>query len=115
MELKIYHNPRCRKSRAGLQYLQSLGHNPEIVLYLEKKLSVADLERLFMQLNVPIENLIRKQEEIYKMQFKGKSFTSDEWLRIIAENPKLMMRPLVLKGHKAVIGDPVENIDLLFR
>lgn len=115
MNLKIYHNPRCKKSRTGLQYLQSLGHDPEIILYLENKLTIEDLERLHKQLNIPVENLIRKQEDIYKSQFKGKSFTDEEWIRIIAENPKLMMRPVVLRGHKAVIGDPVENIDILLR
>jgi arsenate reductase (glutaredoxin) len=67
-----------------------------------------------LKLNVSPSELIRTQEEVYKKELKGKSFTSEEWIRIISENPKLLQRPLILTRHKAVLGDPPENIDKLF-
>jgi len=112
---KVYHNPRCRKSRAGLQYLQNKGVDIEIVEYLKNPITVSELENLLVKLNKNPQDIIRKQEEIYKKQLKGKIFTKDEWIRIMVENPKLIQRPLVVKRYKAVVGDPVENIDDLMK
>jgi len=112
---KVYHNPRCRKSRAGLQYLQNKGVDIEIVEYLKNPITVSELENLLVKLNKNPQDIIRKQEEIYKKQLKGKNFTKDEWIRIMVENPKLIQRPLVVKRYKAVVGDPVENIDDLMK
>lgn len=111
--LKIYHNPRCRKSRAGLKYIQDKGLDVEIVEYLKTPVSVAELKDLLVKLNKKPQEMIRTQEEVYKKQFKGKSFTDHEWIKIMAEHPKLIQRPIVVKGYKAVWGDPPENIDEL--
>ena len=109
--LKIYHNNRCKKSRAGLQYLQEKGLEPEIIEYLKTPLTEKEFEVILMKLNkVPFE-MIRTQEAIYKSDFKGKNFNDDEWIKIIIENPKLLKRPIIETKHKAVWGDPVENID----
>ena len=110
---KIYHNPRCKKSRAGLQYLKDKGVDFEIIEYLKNPLSIVDLSRLFAKLDRKPSEMIRKQEAIYKSDFKGKNFTEDEWIRIIAEHPKLLNRPIIEKDNKAVWGDPVENIDAI--
>lgn len=110
---KIYHNPRCKKSRAGLQYLKDKGLDFEIVEYLKNPLSIVDLSRLFAKLDRKPSEMIRKQEAIYKSNFKSKDFTEDEWIRIIAEYPKLLNRPIIEKDNKAVWGDPVENIDAI--
>ena len=58
--------------------------------------------------------MVRTQEEIYKKEFKGKNFTDDEWVKIMIDNPKLINRPIVVKENKAVWGNPVEEIDVLF-
>jgi len=108
---KIYHNTRCKKSRAGLQYLQDKGVEIEIVEYLKNPLSIVELSQLFAKLDRKPSEMIRKQEAIFKSNFKGKTFTEEEWIRIIAENPKLLNRPIIERGNKAVWGDPVENID----
>ncbi len=108
---KVYHNTRCKKSRAGLQYLQDKGLEVEIIEYLKNPLSVAELTDIFAKLDRKPSEMIRKQEAIFKSDFKGKNFTEDEWIRIIAENPKLLNRPIIVRGNKAVWGDPVENIE----
>ena len=78
------------------------------------KISEVELKEILLKLNAQITDLVRTQEEYYKKELKGKSFTEDEWIRIISENPKLLKRPLVLTRHKAVLGDPPENLDVFF-
>jgi len=112
--LKIYHNPRCKKSRAGLQYLQEKALNPEIILYLKDLLNKEDIERLLMKLNISAFDLVRTQEAIYKKEYKDLQLTEEEWVKIIVENPKLMKRPIIETELKAVWGDPVEEIEKLF-
>jgi arsenate reductase (glutaredoxin) len=111
--LKIYHNPQCRKSRAGLQFLQESGKEFEIVEYLKKPLTEKTLEKLLVKLNRKPAEVVRTQEEYYKKNLKGKNFNDHEWIRIIAENPKLLARPIVESQYKAIIGDPAENIQCL--
>ena len=110
----IYHNPRCKKSRAGLQYLQSKTDEFQIVEYLKNPLTEEELKKLLMLLNKKPQEMVRTQEAVYKQQFKGKNFTDDELVKIMVENPKLIKRPIVVKGNKAVWGDPAEEIDKLF-
>jgi arsenate reductase len=109
--LRIYHNPQCRKSRAGLQYLRDKGVKAEVVEYLKHPLSEKTLERLLVKLNMKPAGLVRTQEEYYKKYLRNKQFHDHEWIRILTENPRLIRRPIVEKEYKAVIGDPVENID----
>ena len=111
--IKIYHNPRCKNSRAGLQYLQEKGIEPEIIEYLKNPLSEADVKDLLVRLHKKPTEIIRTQEAIYKSDFKGKNFTDDEWVKILLEYPKLIQRPIVVKGPKAVLGDPASEIDVL--
>jgi len=108
--IQVYHNPRCKKSRAGLQYVTDKGHEVEIVNYIADGISEAVLEDLLVKLNKKPEEIIRKQEAFYKSDLKGKNFNDKEWVKILIENPKLIQRPIIVKGYKAVIGDPVENI-----
>lgn len=109
----IYHNPRCRKSRAGLQFLQENGIEPTIVEYIKNPLSEAELKDILLRLNKKPAEIIRTQEAIYKSDFKGKNFTEEEWVKILIEHPKLMQRPIVVKGPKAVIGDPAGELEVL--
>jgi len=66
-----------------------------------------------MKLNKRPEEIVRTQEDVYKEKFKDKNFTDEEWITILLENPKLIQRPIVVKNHKAVLGQPVEEIDRL--
>ncbi len=113
--MKIYHNPRCKKSRAGLEYLKNQGVEPGVVKYMKDDPLTADtLKNLLMKLNKKPQDIIRTQEKVYKDNFKGKNFTEDEWVKILVENPRLIQRPIVEDKYKAVIGDPPQNIDALF-
>lgn len=111
--LKIYHNNRCSKSRAGLKYLLDKGLEPEIIEYLKEPLSEKDLARLLMKLNKPANEMVRTQEALYKSDFKGKNFNEDEWIKIIIENPRLLKRPIVEVKNKAVWGVPAEEIEVV--
>lgn len=111
--LKIYHNPRCAKSRAGLKYLQDKGLEPEIRLYLKESFTTQELNDVLMRMNKEPEEIVRTQEKIYKSDLKGRAFNRDEWVKILLEQPKLIQRPIVVNGNKAVWGDPVENIETI--
>ncbi len=107
--LKIYHNPRCRKSRDGLEYLKGRTSDFEIVEYLKKGLTEADLKEILLKSTLKPVDLIRKQEDMFKKELKGKNFTDEEWITIILENPKLLQRPVVVGKHKAVLAQPPER------
>jgi len=113
--IKIYHNPQCKKSRAGLQYLKEKNIPFEIVLYLKNPLTEKQLEKLLAKLNKKPSEIVRTQEEYYKKNLKGKNFKDHEWIRILLQNPRIIQRPIIEKDYKAVIGDPYENIDLLLK
>ena len=108
---KIFHNPRCSKSRQTLQILNDSGVSPDIILYLEAELSVEDIKHLIAKLGFSsARQLMRRGESLYKeLGLKG---VEDEevLIRTMAENPKLIERPIVEKGDKAIIGRPPENV-----
>ncbi|MBC8489604.1 MAG: arsenate reductase [Bacteroidetes bacterium] len=112
--VRIYHHPRCKKSRAGLKYLEGKGVDFEIFEYLKNPLTEKEFKIILMKMNAKPKDIIRTQEKIYRKQFKGKKFTDDEWVKILLENPKLIKRPIVEKQYKAVWADPYENMDVLF-
>ena len=109
----IYHNPRCKKSRAGLQHVIEKNIDHKVREYLKDQLSEAELTSLIMKLHVKPIELIRTQEEYYRKELKGLNLNDEEWIKIMVENPKLIHRPIVEGKYKAVVGDPVENIDAL--
>lgn len=111
--MKIYHNNRCSKSRSTLQIIEDKGIDVEIIQYLKTPPTKEELTNILKMLDIPAEKLIRKGEAIFKENFKGKSFSNDEWIDIMIENPKLIERPIVVHNGKAVIGRPPENVNLL--
>ena len=112
--IKIYHNPRCHKSRAGLVHLETKKVDFEIIDYIKNPMSEADLADLLMRLNKSPQDIIRTQEGIYKSDFKGKNFADEEWIKIMIEHPKLIQRPIIVRDYKAVLGQNPEEIDTLF-
>ena len=108
--MKIYHNPRCRKSRETLELLQEKGIEPEIILYLANPPDKQELKAVLSKLGIKPEQLIRKGEPIFKEYFKGKKLTDEQWIEAMATYPKLIERPIFIKGDKAVIGRPPVNV-----
>lgn len=108
--MKIYHNPRCTKSRETLALLKSKGKDPEIVLYLDTPPTATELKAILKKLKIKPEQLLRKGESIFKEQFKGKNLTDEQWIEAMVNNPKLIERPIVINGNKAVIGRPPEQV-----
>ncbi|MFD1613631.1 arsenate reductase (glutaredoxin) [Gelatiniphilus marinus] len=108
--IKIYHNSRCSKSRCGLEILENSGKEFEIVKYLDATLSAKALKEIIALLKIKPIDLVRKNEAIWKANYKGKTLTDAEIIQAMAENPKLIERPIVVNGNKAVIGRPPELI-----
>lgn len=104
--IEIYHNSRCSKSREGLQILEEAGQEFKIVDYMKEKLSVNELKDLIKKLKIQPMDLVRKNESIWKENFKGKDLTDEEIIRAMAEFSNLIERPIVVKNGKAVIGRP---------
>ncbi len=108
--MKIYHNPRCSKSRQTLELIKSNGVEPEVIEYLKEIPSENELKEVLSNLGIQAEELLRKGEAIFKEQYKGKTLTEDEWIKAMIEHPKLIERPIVVKGNTAVLGRPPENV-----
>ena len=110
----IYHNSRCSKSRCTLDIITENQEDVTIVEYLKNPLTKSEIADLLVKLNMPAKDLIRKGEADFKANYKGKELSEDEWLDAMVKFPKLIERPIVVKGDKAVIGRPPENVKLLF-
>ncbi|MBN4084768.1 arsenate reductase (glutaredoxin) [Flavobacteriaceae bacterium AH-315-B10] len=108
--IKIYHNNRCSKSRCGLDILEKSGQSFEIIKYLEDIPSKSELKKLIKLLNINPIDLVRKNEAIWKELFKGKTLNDTQVINALAKYPKLIERPIVINGNKAVIGRPPESI-----
>ncbi|MDG1475529.1 MAG: arsenate reductase (glutaredoxin) [Vicingaceae bacterium] len=108
--MKIYHNPRCSKSRETLQLINDAGVEVEVVEYLKDIPTVKDLEKILMKLNLKPTDILRKGEAVYKEKFKNSNFNDDEWIKVMLEYPKLIERPIVVKGNKAILGRPPQNV-----
>lgn len=110
MSYKIYHNPRCSKSRQTLQIMQDKSMDFEVVEYLKNIPSESELEQLLTELGIDAEKLVRKGEAVYKEKYKGKTLSNKDWIKAMIENPKLIERPIVTDGKRAVIGRPPEKV-----
>lgn len=108
--IQIYHNPRCRKSREALQLLESQNLLHNVILYLEIPPSKSDLAIIIKKLNIKPMQLVRTQEAIWKSEYKGKTLSDNDMIIAMTKHPKLIERPIVINGDKAVIGRPTENI-----
>ena len=108
--MRIYHNPRCSKSRQTLTLIQEKGNKIEIIEYLKNPPKFEDLELILVQLSISPIDLVREKEEIWKENFKGKELKDDEIIQAMVDNPKIIERPIVINGMKATIGRPPENV-----
>ena len=110
-DLTLYHNPRCSKSRGALELLEARGLTPTVVRYLDTPLTVAQLTDLLRTLNISARQLLRTGEEDYKtLNLADSSLSEDQLIKAMATHPKLIERPILVAGDKAVIGRPPEKI-----
>ena len=112
-DYKVYHNPRCSKSRMALDYLDAENKKYQVIEYLKESPTKAELEDILVKLGVSAEELIRKGESDFKENFKGKSLSENEWVDAMVRYPKLIERPIVILGSNAVVARPTEKIDEL--
>ena len=109
--IKIYHNNRCSKSRSALEFLVNSGKEFEIIKYLEDVPTKKELQELIKMLNIEPIDLVRKNEAIWKSEYKNKELTKDAIIDAMLTHPKLIERPIVVNGNHAVICRPTENIN----
>ena len=111
--MKILHNPRCRKSREGLKILEDSGQDFTIVEYLKEPLTKEELTDVLSKLDMNAMDLVRKNEKEWKENFKGQEMSEEEVVAAMVAHPKLIERPIVISGDRAVVGRPPENINQL--
>lgn len=111
--IKIYHNPRCKKSREGIEILEKSGKDFEVKKYLENIPTKEELRKILQCLGISAENLVRKNEPIWKENYRSRLLTDEEILDAMIKHPKLIERPIVIKNNIAVIGRPPEKIEEL--
>ncbi|MFT4533132.1 MAG: arsenate reductase [Saprospiraceae bacterium] len=109
--MKIYHNPRCSTSRKALKMITDAGIEPEIILYQKNVLTPLHLRALLRKMKMAPIDLVRKKEDLFKTVYKDKELSDEEWIQIMIEHPRLMERPIVENGNKAVLGRPLGNIE----
>jgi len=111
MSITLYHNPRCSKSRATLQLLQSNGHEPTIIEYLTTPPTEQELAQIISMLGIGPRGLMRKKEEVFKTNALDDPELSDEQLiAAMVANPILIERPVVVTNGRAAIGRPPESV-----
>lgn len=108
--ITIYHNPRCGKSRDCLAFLNGAGYEIEIVHYLQAPLSPDLIRQLITLLQIKPIELVRQKEALWISDYKNKTWSDNEIIEILAKNPILIERPIVVYGNKAVIARPLEKV-----
>lgn len=109
--IQIYHNPRCGKSREAKSVLEEKGIDFETIEYLKTPLTKVTLKELIDKIGIKPEELIRKQESVFKEKYKDAQLNDSQWIEAMVENPKLIERPIVVNGNKAVVARPAEKVE----
>ena len=110
-DLTLYHNPRCSKSRGALELLEARGLAPTVVRYLETPPTAVELKALLGKLNISARQLLRSGEDEYKtLNLADASLSEAQLIEAMVQHPKLIERPILIAGDKAVIGRPPEKV-----
>ena len=110
-DLTLYHNPRCSKSRGALELIEARGLTPTVVRYLETPLDAAQIQSLLGKLGISARQLLRTGEDEYKdLNLANPALTDAQLIDAMAQHPKLIERPILVAGDKAVIGRPPEKV-----
>ncbi len=110
-DITLYHNPRCSKSRAALALLEENDIKPRLVLYLEKPPSPTELQALLKKLGMTLDEIIRNGEPEFEELGLGDGTLSESIkLDLVCKHPQLIQRPIAIRGERAIIGRPPENV-----
>ena len=111
MTVTVYHNPRCSKSRAAMEYLEENGIETEVVKYMDSPPDANDIKELLSMLGMSPRELMRKHEKVFKdAGLDDPTFTDDELIEAMAQCPSLIERPIVVNNGKAVLARPPETV-----
>ena len=110
MKYVIYHNSRCRKSREALKYLQDKEYDFKVRNYIKNLLSIEEIVELIESLKIKPIELVRKNEAIWKENFKNKNLDDSQIIIVLSKYPKLIERPIVTKGKISIIARPVDKL-----
>jgi arsenate reductase (glutaredoxin) len=108
--IRIYHNPRCSKSRSACAILAEKGVEAEVVEYLKTPPDRATLTALLARLGLRAEELVRKGEAIVKTEYAGRAMSDEDWLEAMLAHPVLIERPIVVVGERAMVARPPERV-----
>jgi arsenate reductase len=108
--LTIYHNPSCSKSRETLDIINEHGTAVKVVEYMNDIPTEKELRSMLKMLKLKPEQLLRKSEPLFLEKYEGKILSDDEWITVMTEHPELMERPVVVKGNRAILGRPPQNV-----
>jgi arsenate reductase (glutaredoxin) len=106
----IWHNAKCSTSRTAMCVLDEMKATATVVNYLDDEITEPMLEDLLTKLGIPAFELVRTKEPLYKEKFAYRKLSEKQWIKALIKHPVLIERPVVVKGNKAVIGRPMENI-----
>ena len=108
--IKVLHNNSCSKSRSVLEFLDEYNVDFEIIDIINDPLSGLEIKTLLKKLGKGVSAIIRTNEKLYQEKYEGQTFSEEEWIKILAKNPSLIQRPILIKGKVAMIGRPMENV-----
>ena len=114
-KVTIYHNNRCSKSRQALSLLDACPADIEVIQYINDPISKDTLRALLKKLGYSAEQLLRKNEQVYKESIKGKGLTEDAVIELMLAHPKLIERPIVVSDNKAFVARPPELVKDFFK
>ena len=112
--MKIYHNNRCRKSREALEIIKSQQKDFKVIEYLKEKLSNKEISSILKKLKLKPIDLVRTNEIIWKEKYKNKQLTDTDIINIMADNPRLIQRPIIITKNKAILGRDIKKVIDLF-
>ena len=111
----IYHTPACGTSRNTLALIRNSGVEPEVIEYLKTPPSETELTAIVRKLGIKPLELIRRNEQVFKDKYAGKTLGPKEWVKAMVKDPILIQRPIVVRGDAAAIGRPPEDVERLLR
>lgn len=113
-KVTIFYNPECSKCQNALCSLEERGFTAELIEYLKDVPTENEIRNVLKMLGIPARELIRESEPVFREKFDGQDHSEEEWIRIMAEHPVLIQRPIIIRGDKAVIGRSPEQLGTIF-